>query len=202
MRIGLDRVVASDRHGRQRAQRARAFAHASAGDRRSAACPRRASSSKRSRCARATTARLRRQRSLSPYNVAPARAEHRAVVDAHRAGADQQVVQMRQQARRATSSSTTKVRFRLFDDCEIRCTRSGPNSASTPDSRCSIERMPRPTSVIAAHGAITLTRQTLPDPLHSAAIARRNRAGFRSGSSDTVTLVSAEPIRSTDRPCA
>ena len=60
----------------------------------------------------------------------------------------------------ASASSTTKVRLRSFDDCEIRCTRSRPNVAQMSDSRCSSERMPRPTSVIAAHGAITLTRHT------------------------------------------
>ena len=59
--------------------------------------------------------------------------------------------------------------------------------------------MPRPTSVIAAHGAITLTRQTSArsaDSASSTLVVTR----FSLGSSDTVTLVSDEPIRSTDRP--
>src|SRR6266568_200944 len=46
--------------------------------------------------------------------------------------------------------------------------RGRPNSASTPDSRYSIERMPRPTNVIAAHGAITFTRHTFARSAHSA----------------------------------
>ena len=99
----------------------------------------------------------------------------------------------------ASASSTTKVRLRSFDDCEIRCTRSRPNVAQMSDSVCSSERMPRPTSVIAAHGAITFTRHTSARSAHSASstlVVTR----FSLGSSDTVTLVSDEPIRSTDRP--
>ena len=68
-----------------------------------------------------------------------------------------------------------------------------------PDSRCNSERMPRPTRVIAAHGAITLTRQTSArSALNASSTLVLTR--FSLGSSDTVTLVSDEPIRSTDRP--
>ena len=67
------------------------------------------------------------------------------------------------------------------------------------DRRCSSDRMPRPTSVIAAQGAITFTRHTC---ARSAASAWSTLPVTRLslGSSETVTLVSDEPIRSTDRP--
>ncbi|MNS98272.1 hypothetical protein D3C72_1326360 [compost metagenome] len=87
-----------------------------------------------------------------------------------------------------------------MDDCEIMCTRSRPKVAHTSDSLCSSERIPRPTRVIAAHGTITLTLQICDRSADSAAntsVLTR----FSDGSSDTVTLVSAEPIRSTDSPC-
>src|SRR5690606_11146108 len=95
----------------------------------------------------------------------------------------------------------TKVRLRSLEDCEIRCTRSRPNSAQTSESLCSSERMPRPTRVMAAQGAITLTRQT---SARSAQSASRTLVLTRLslGSSETVTLDSEEPIRSTDSPCA
>ena len=59
--------------------------------------------------------------------------------------------------------------------------------------------MPRPTRVTAAQGAITLTRHTCArssDNFASTSVLTR----LSDGSSDTVTLVSEEPIRSTDRP--
>jgi hypothetical protein len=86
-----------------------------------------------------------------------------------------------------------------LEDCEIRCTRSRPNVAQMSLRRCSSERMPRPTRVIAAHGAITLTRQT---SARSAASAPSTLplTRFSLGSSETVTLVSEEPIMSTDSP--
>ena len=86
-----------------------------------------------------------------------------------------------------------------MDDCEIRCTRSWPNVAQMSLNRCSSERMPRPTSVIAAHGAITLTRQTSARSALSAS-STLVLTRFSLGSSETVTLVSDEPIKSTDRP--
>ncbi len=100
----------------------------------------------------------------------------------------------------ASASSMTKVRFRSLDDCEIMCTRSLPNVAHTSESLCSSERMPRPTRVIAAHGTMILTRQISARSADSAA-STSVLTRFSLGSSDTVTLVSAEPIRSTDRPC-
>ncbi len=87
-----------------------------------------------------------------------------------------------------------------MDDCEIMCTRSRPKVAHTSDSLCSSERMPRPTRVIAAHGTITFTLQICDRSADSAA-STSVLTRFSDGSSDTVTLVSAEPIRSTDRPC-
>src|SRR3546814_9598009 len=59
--------------------------------------------------------------------------------------------------------------------------------------------MPRPTRVIAAHGAITLTRQTLARSADSSA-STSVLTRFSLGPSDTVTLVSDETIRATDRP--
>src|SRR3546814_18659100 len=99
---------------------------------------------------------------------------------------------------RSSVLSITKVRLRSMVDCEIRCTRSCPNVANTTDSFCSSERMPRPTRVMAAHGAITLTRQTFARSADSSA-STSVLTRFSLGSSDTVTLVSDEPIRSTDR---
>ena len=101
----------------------------------------------------------------------------------------------------ASASSITKVRLRSLDDCEIRCTRSWPNVAQISDSRCNSERMPRPTRVIDAQGAITLTRQHFDrssDSRASTSVLTR----FSLESSETVTLVSDEPSRSTDSPCS
>ena len=61
--------------------------------------------------------------------------------------------------------------------------------------------MPRPTRVTAAQGAITFTRQTWPRSAHSAS-STLVLTRLSLGSSDTVTLASDEPIRSTDSPCA
>ncbi len=99
----------------------------------------------------------------------------------------------------AAASSTTKVRLRSFDDCDTRCTFSRPNIAHTSCSLCSSARMPRPTRVMAAQGAITLTRQTSARSAESDA-STSVVTRFSDGSSDTVTLVSAEPIMSTDSP--
>ena len=60
--------------------------------------------------------------------------------------------------------------------------------------------MPRPTSVTAAHGPITFTRQTCSRSAQSADSTSVDTR-FSLGSSDTVTFVSAEPIRSTESPC-
>ena len=60
--------------------------------------------------------------------------------------------------------------------------------------------MPRPTRVMAVHGTMTLTRQTF---ARSAASASSTLpvTRFSLGSREMVTLVSEEPIRSTDSPC-
>ena len=53
---------------------------------------------------------------------------------------------------------------------------------------------------MAVHGAITFTRQISARSADSAA-STSVLTRFSLGSSDTVTLVSDEPIRSTDKPC-
>ena len=156
MRVRLDRVVAAVDGVDRAFSCARAFAH-----RRQVVG-----------VARRAPLREREQRSRSPR---PPR--RRAAAAARRCNARQpgRTRQRRAPASRrcrissrscgtspsASASSTTKVRLRSFDDCEIRCTRSRPNAPRCPDRRCSSERMPRPTRVIAAHGTMTLTRTDL-----------------------------------------
>ena len=111
------------------------------GRRRSVAFPR--SPARAVRACRAPPGRPRRRR-FPAFDLAPARAEHPA------SSTRMAPARISSACRRGTRSSirpssTTKVRLRLFDDCEMRCTSSAPNSASTAESLCSIERMPRPT---------------------------------------------------------
>ena len=99
----------------------------------------------------------------------------------------------------ASASSSTKVRLRSLELCEMRCTRSRPNSLHTSVSLCSKDRMPRPTRVTALQGVITFTRHTSARSAHSAS-RTFELTRLSEGSSDTVTLASDEPIRSMDRP--
>ena len=156
MRIGLDRVEAAVDRGDARPARARVRAPWP-GRRRSAAC--RACAASQQRVARARPPRRAR--------AAACRARSRASSGRTRCRRRTGIAPLRISSAcscgsrpSASASSMTKVRLRSLDDCEIRCTRSRPNVAQMSDSLCSSERMPRPTSVIAAHGAITLTRQT------------------------------------------
>ena len=99
----------------------------------------------------------------------------------------------------ARPSSTTKVRLRSFEDCVTRCTRSAPISAHTALSCCIKLRIPRPTRVIAAHGAITLTRHTeAKSPHNNCSVSALIKLLL--GSKEIVTLVSELPIKSILKP--
>ena len=132
--------------------------------------------------------------------LAPARAEHARVLDAHRAGCGS-----------AARAAAAPARRRLLR----RPRRSGSDCSTTARSgaRAAAElgqHAGQPMQQRAHAAADQRDRRARRDHLDPADLrqiacaappARRSRPGFRSGSSDTVTLVSDEPIRSIDSPC-
>ena len=197
MRIGLDRVE-TPVDGAECGQCARACRAPSAGGRRSAAC--------RPRPAPAGAARSPRHHGVARARLAARsisrqrRTEHRGLVHRHRAGLRSAAACRRGSRPSATASSTTKVRLRSFDDCEIRCTRSRPNSAQH------VGQLVQQRAHAATDQGDRRARRDHLDPAdlapgrRTARRARSELTRLSHGSSDTVTLVSDEPIRSTDRP--